>query len=229
MAKKNLALVENKVQGFEQVLTEATNDVLKKQEELANLRKAVCQMEEELNQTKIAKNRLMAIAVMNQWKTDEDGNERRPFVWHLPHGVMHNGKSYNNQPYAWKEYWAYKMHEFEFTMIICERTDLKKYKFEVTVKAERRFPYSDNSYYRDYRYLEQKYFDIYECEKQEAWHNSSIVRKFTKVEDAREYMEAWKEKLEADHKIEINAEKLIMDSAREYVLTNKDIVNKWYR
>lgn len=126
--------------------------------------------------------------------------EAERHVWHMrEQGASAYIKS------AWKEIYTFNTVEYEFTIVLSERTDLKKMKWEVKVSGTSITPANklyNGSEYRNHGYIKGKY----EGEELEV--------KFPSEEAARAFVELWKGRLIQDHQAEINAEYVLLQQAK---------------
>ena len=103
-----------------------------------------------------------------------------------------------NSEQVWKEYSWFRIYGLTFNVIILERRDLKKWKYQVRISASSQV----NGYcLRDT--LKRKYPD------------QDLERKFTTEGEARQWMQDWMARLETDYADEIKAQLEIARLSRE--------------
>lgn len=98
------------------------------------------------------------------------------------------GDSHDNE---WTESHRLQIATFEFAIIITKKRNLKKFKHVVTVRGDK-LTISENighvnNHYRDWDYIKNKY------------QGEELEKKFVNLEDARAFVQQWKDRLEADH------------------------------
>ncbi len=123
--------------------------------------------------------------------------------------------------YGGSVYYLYKAVEYDFSVLISERTDLKRWKWEVKVFA-RKFTFDGrlNRGYIDYEYGSRKYRKWEENSKGEyQWTDIEggvkLRDKFTCIEDAKKFAFDWMIRLEDDHKEELLEEKGLVGFFRQ--------------
>ena len=95
---------------------------------------------------------------------------------------------------AWKEIFSLTLAEHVFYVSVKERSDLKKYKFQVEVSGYK----SDIDYQGYSRYSDHKFVSRYY-----GYDENGICEKFTNEESARQYAQSWMDTISKDFKEKI--------------------------
>lgn len=121
-----------------------------------------------------------------------------PYEWNID---KYDASSYGK--YAWKEVHRYRTAVYEFTAVITERTDLKKFKWEISFSGNK----------ESYRYKDSYTDRSYVKNKAEEW-KLILEEKFASEAAAREALETRKEQLVSIHIDEINVEQNLIKYAK---------------
>ena len=142
----------------------------------------------------------------------EEGYLRRVF------DVSKNMESFyqwsTNIRYGKEIVYEYKSAEYDFTILIDERNDLKKWRWEVRVYVRKQV-FGDHYRYRgyvDYEYDKKRYCRWEQSSKgdyqwAEIEGGVKLKDKFTSIEDAKKFAFDWMIRLEDDHREDLEREK----------------------
>jgi hypothetical protein len=180
---------------FVDIFSAAMQDVRAAEKEVDRLKDELSKAQTLMAEKTQKLNELKKIKSMSTYS-----EENSPFAWHMQ---AMEGSSY--QKTAWREVYSYKTAGYDFTIVIKERTDLKKMKWEVCVygskihQAEKLY---NGSSYIDHNYVQRKY------------EGTKLEEKFSSEVEARKLVKCWQAQLIADHKEEIDAEQALSKLAK---------------
>jgi hypothetical protein len=147
--------------------------------------------------------------------------EHRAYNWTL---TKNEASTYSKL--AWSEVMRFKTSTLEFCIIIKERTNLKKLKWEVNVtgicETLRTASYKNDGY-RDHDYIKDMYMKSEYINFSRQWRvdptkgGLDVLSKFKSEAEARAYATAWRERLMADHADEIAFELELVNELRAEV------------
>ncbi len=191
-------------------------------------------------QSNLNKNNMQQQALKDQLKALEDISkdlrEKKALILYHEKCI-----TYAKQFFEWtkrdghegKTFFEYETPTYEFCITLKHRTDLKVWKYEMKTNIKSKvyeLRYDEVSYYTDYntcmsKYLNHKYnTELSKHEYHEIDLEFPTVKKFKDVVAARQYVEQWKKRLQADFRKEISEEKELFRSVRSRYNQNRIII-----
>lgn len=142
------------------------------------------------------------------------GFERNTMVWTLTHETVNDSPSKYN-PRAWSKTWELNTSMLDFSIHLTERTDMKRDKWEVKVRAWHR-TLSERGHeihggYTNHTYGQEKYAKYISYGNYEDTPGQELTKKFKSLKEAEAFVNAWKERLVNDHIGEIEYERALRE------------------
>jgi len=207
---------------FKELVEGTVTEVVNKENEIKEIQEKLRNLQKDLTEKEEIRNYHYKLYAMVNWT-------EKPYTWHCR---KQEGSSY--QKVAWYEVYEYKTVNYEFTISMKERTDLKKMKWEVSVRGQKLTLAGDkynhknlgdsvHDTYRDQDYLIKKYRNYHYDNTSSSWICSEepgkefidLEQKFSSEAKARTWANAWMAKLVEDHKEIIDKEVELYKQATE--------------